>query len=272
MNIAEAIQYPFTKKNWKKPFITLAVGYFLIWTVSMFLWLVMVFVPPMGEGDNVVAMGAFTLTIIMYGLVGLFSLPFGFYVYGYSLEVLDAYKSGADEIPTHNNIGTKLLEGFKFSFVNFVYSLPLVAFTFLIIVVPTLGILAGGLDFNNLDTSTLLFLGCLFALLVLVLIAIFIAYGMIISPAVLYEYHKRRSIGDALNIGNVIATAKIGWKQFVIASLSYFAGITALNSIAYFTLCISFLVYPITFAYIAYLYGALFAEAFKEVDALKLKK
>ena len=53
----------------------------------------------------------------------------------------------------------------------------------------------------------------------------------------------------------------------VIAFGVYFAVLMALNSVAYFAFCIGFLVYPAISAYTIFLYGSMYGEAFRELDA-----
>jgi len=212
-DLGRAFSFPFKDPNW--------IGKFLVGVVFMLLSIF---------------------------LVGIFVLV------GYFIQITQrVMRQEALPLPEWGDIGGKLVLGFKFCVVYFLYLLPVFLLMIPLIVLPLLAEISGDEDVFALVTLVYSFA------YTLVVIPYSLALTVLI-PIIIYRFAEREKISDALDLAAVIREFKHNWQNTVIVALIA----VAIQSFAGVGMIVFFvgLFFTIMYAYVvsAYLTGALYLE------------
>ncbi|MGB6123025.1 MAG: DUF4013 domain-containing protein, partial [Bacteroidota bacterium] len=186
-------------------------------------------------------------------LVGIFILV------GYFIQLTQrVMRQEPRPLPEWGDIGGKLILGFKFCVVYFIYLLPIFLLMIPIIIFPLLAEISG-----NDDMIALVALVYSFAY-TLVVIPYSLALTVLI-PIIIYRFAERERIGDALDLATIIREFKHNWQNTVIVALIAMA----IQSFAGVGMIVFFvgIFFTVMYAYLvsAYLTGALYLERKTEV-------
>ncbi len=215
--LGEAFSFPFRDKSWVSKFILGAV--FML------------------------------LTIVVIGL---------FILVGYFVQVTQrVMRKDPNPLPEWDDIGVKLVLGFKFCVVYFVYCIPILILYVPFIVMTILSSLRGEGDPGGIFAG-LFGMGFLF-LTVPYTLALYI-----LMPIITYRFAEHERIGDAFDISSIVTEFKRNWSNTLIVALiaigiQYFSAVGIVVFIVgiFFTIMYSHLVS-------AYMYGALYLEQHQE--------
>jgi hypothetical protein len=191
--------------------------------------------------------------ILSIFVVGIFILV------GYLIQITQrVMRQDARPLPEWDNIGGKLVLGFKFCVVYCIYLLPVFILMVPMIVFPILGEVSG-----DEDVIALVALVYSFGYTLIV-----IPYSLaltVLIPIIIYRFAERERIGDALDLATVIREFKHNWQNTVIVALIAMA----IQSFAGVGMILFFvgLFFTVLYAYVvsAYLTGALYLERKREV-------
>jgi hypothetical protein len=155
-------------------------------------------------------------------------------------------------LPDWDDIGGKMVTGFKFCVAYFVYLIPIIL---LFIPVFFLAIMAG-VSGDEGDTMPVFVSIYIFAMTLLM-----IPYSLAISlfaPIIAYRFAEHERISDALNIGAIISEFRGNWQNTLVVAL-IMLGIQSIASIGLFLLLIG-IFFTIFYSYVvsAYLSGVLY--------------
>jgi hypothetical protein len=203
------------------------------------------------------------LIAAVFMLLCLFVIGF-FILAGYFIQVTQrVMRREENALPEWDDIGVKLVVGFKYCVVHFVYILPIILLYIPFIIVLILGELV---DPGEMGGSLAGVSFVFFALLVLVVVP----YGFAltaVSPIIAYRFALHESISEALDVGSVIRSFRRNWQNTAIVALiavgiQSFAGI----GIIVFLLGVFFTIF---YAYLvsAYMYGTLYLQSTQESAA-----
>ncbi|MGB6647049.1 MAG: DUF4013 domain-containing protein, partial [Bacteroidota bacterium] len=186
-------------------------------------------------------------------LVGIFILV------GYFIQLTQrVMRQEPRPLPEWGDIGGKLILGFKFCVVYFIYLLPIFLLMIPIIIFPLLAEISGDDDMIALVTIVYSFA------YTLVVIPYSLALTVLI-PIIIYRFAERERIGDALDLATIIREFKHNWQNTVIVALIAMA----IQSFAGVGMIVFFvgIFFTVMYAYLvsAYLTGALYLERKTEV-------
>jgi hypothetical protein len=186
-------------------------------------------------------------------LVGIFILV------GYFIQLTQrVMRQEPRPLPEWGDIGGKLVLGFKFCVVYFIYLLPIFLLMIPIIILPLLAEISGDDDMIALVTIVYSFA------YTLVVIPYSLALTVLI-PIIIYRFAERERIGDALDLATIIREFKHNWQNTVIVALIAMA----MQSFAGVGMIVFFvgIFFTVMYAYLvsAYLTGALYLERKTEV-------
>lgn len=181
-------------------------------------------------------------------LVGVFILA------GYFVRVTQAaMRKEAEALPAWDDIGGMLVSGFKFVVVYLIYSIPI----FLLYIPLVVMAVAAGVGGQGEEAG--LFTGLYGAAVVFLIVPYALALSLLM-PVITYRFAERENIGDALDIGGIIAAFRRNWQSALIVALIA-VGIQSFAAVGLVLLFIG-VFFTIFYAYLvsAYLFGALGAE------------
>ncbi|MFN0157959.1 MAG: DUF4013 domain-containing protein [Bacteroidota bacterium] len=181
-------------------------------------------------------------------IVGIFILA------GYFVQVTQrVMRKDPNPLPDWDDIGVKLVVGFKFCVVYLIYSLPIIILYVPFIVMTVLSGMAGG------DDGAGFFAGMFGIGFMFLIIPYTLALYMLL-PIITYRFAERESIGDALDIAAIVKDFKRNWANTLIVALiavgiQYFAMV----GIVFFLVGVFF---TIMYAYLvsSFMFGALYLE------------
>ncbi len=155
-------------------------------------------------------------------------------------------------LPDWDDIGGKLVTGFKFCVAYFVYLIPIIL---LFIPVFVLAVVAGATGDEG-DAMPVFVSIYIFAMTLLM-----IPYSLAISlfaPIIAYRFAERESIGDALNVGAVIREFRGNWQNALVVAMITL-GIQSIASIGFLLLLVG-VFFTIFYSYVvsSYLSGVLY--------------
>jgi hypothetical protein len=196
-------------------------------------------------------LGALFMVLSIF-LVGIFIIA------GYFVQVIQrVMRREANPLPEWEDVGVKLVLGFKFCVVYLVYILPIILFMIPFFVLMIFGIISGNGEA----------IGLLASMYMILLVVIMIPYSLVLTilhPIIAYRFAARERISDALDVGAVVRSFKRNWQNTLIVALVA-VGIQSFAAIgvAFFIIGILF---TILYAYLvtAYMYGALYLEQTQE--------
>lgn len=189
----------------------------------------------------------------------------GFFILaGYFVQVTQrVMRRESNPLPEWDDIGVKLVVGFKYCVVHLVYILPIILLYIPFFVLIILSEVAGP------DEMGIAFAGISVVLLVILFLVV-VPYGFAltaVSPIIAYRFALHESIGEALDVGTILRSFKRNWQNAAIVALiavgiQSFAGIGIVVFLVgvFFTIFYSCLVS-------AYMYGALYLQSAHEDQA-----
>lgn len=212
-NLGDAFSYPFKDKNWFPKF----------------------------------ALGAVFMVLCIF-IVGIFILA------GYFVRVTQRVMRREEHpLPEWDDIGGKLVLGFKFCLVYFIYCLPIFLLYIPLLAMMILAAITGQDELAGLFTG-------FYAIGVVVLIVPYSLVLYALMPVITYRFAERESIGDALDVANIFRTFRRNWQNTLIVALISIG----VHSFAWVGILGFFvgIFFTIMYAYLisAYMYGALYLE------------
>ena len=160
-------------------------------------------------------------------------------------------------MPEWEDIGVKLVVGFKFCIVYLVYILPII-----LLMIPFFVLMIVGMISENAGAIELM--ASMYMILLVVIMVPFSLALTLLHPIIAYRFAARERISDALDVGAVVRSFKWNWQNTLIVALIA-AGIQsfAMIGIVFFFVGILF---TLLYAYLvtAYMYGALCLEQAQE--------
>lgn len=193
------------------------------------------------------------LSIFMVGI---------FIVAGYLVQVTQGVmRNEENPMPAWDDIGVKLVVGFKYVVVHLVYALPV----FIIIGIFVIMAIVSGISSSHNEGT---FVG-MFLVAYLFTIFFSVLYGLALAaltPVIAVKFAERERIGDALDISEVWRFFRRNWQSATIVALIA----VGLQSFAGVGLILFFvgILFTIFYAYLvsAYLYGIVYRERVQEVS------
>jgi hypothetical protein len=195
--------------------------------------------------------GALFMVLSIF-LVGIFIIA------GYFVQVIQrVMRREANPMPEWEDVGVKLVLGFKFCIVYLIYVLPVMLLLIPLFVLTVVGVLSG--EPTALGILTSVYMGFFMILA--------IPYSLVITvlhPIIAYRFAEHERISDALDVGAVVRLFKRNWQNTLIVALIA-VGIQAFAMIGIVFFIIGIL-FTILYAYLvtAYMYGALYLEQTQE--------
>ena len=177
-----------------------------------------------------------------------------FILAGYFVQVvLRVMRQEQNPLPDWNDIGAKLVLGFKFCVVYLIYLLPIILLYIPVVLLAVFGSLLGQANITEAFASVYMIL----IFLIIIPYSLFLA---LMLPIISYRFAANESIGEALDIGAVFRSFRQNWQNTAIvaliaAGIQSFAGIGIIAFFVgiFFTIFYSYLVS-------AHLFGTLYLQ------------
>jgi len=192
-------------------------------------------------------LGALFMILSIF-LVGIFILA------GYFVQVTQrVMRREPNPLPEWDDIGVKLVVGFKFCLVYLVYLLPMILLYIPFIAMTILGELTDSGDMTGIFTGV-------FGVGLMLLAIPYALFMVLLLPIITYRFAERESIADALDIAGIFRAFTRNWQDTLIvaliaAGIQSFAGV----GIVFFFVGIFF---TVMYSYLvsAYMFGSLYHE------------
>ena len=185
-------------------------------------------------------------------LVGIFIIA------GYFVQVIQrVMQRETNPLPEWEDVGVKLVLGFKFCVVYLIYILPIILLMIPFFVLMIFGIISG-----NGGT-----IGPMASMYMILLVVVIIPYSLVLTilhPIIAYRFAAHERISDALDVAGVVRSFKGNWQNTLIVALIA-VGIQSLAAIGIVFFVVGIL-FTILYSYLvtAYIYGALHLEQTQE--------
>ncbi len=152
------------------------------------------------------ALGAVFMVLCLF-IVGFFILA------GYYVRVTQrVMKQEEPLLPEWDDIGGKLVLGFKFCLVYLIYTLPIILLYIPLVAMAIIGEISGQQEAAGIFTG----------IYTLGLFVLVIPYSLLLyafMPIITYRFAERESIGDALDIGTLFKLFAQNWQDTLIVAL-----------------------------------------------------
>ena len=185
-------------------------------------------------------------------VVGIFILA------GYFVQVTQrVMRREANPMPEWTDIGVKLVLGFKFCVVYFVYIFPI-----LLLYIPFVAIMVHG-TFSG-ESEAVGAVAGLYSILMVVLIFPYALALALLTPSITFRFAEHERISDGLDIGGIFRTFKQNWQNHTIVALIA-VGLQSFAGIGIILFLIGIFV-TVFYSYLvsAHMYGSLYLEQVQE--------
>jgi hypothetical protein len=267
MNIDNAIQYPFSIENWKKPFFSIFLMLFLTTgLLNLFSLFGQFGGAAFTESDPREVGPIFILIFGFIMILVLLSIPVGAYLTGYLLKIYESVRADSKIVPEHKDVFTTIIEGLKLIVIALAYGLlpMMLLIASLVAVIFGFGLTAAtGMEVSG---SLGIVIGIVGLILFFLTFAFILVLGAVITPAYIYEYLKNRSISDAFNFAAVKRNVELGWKDFLVAYGLIIVANMVVGFAGAFLFCIGFIAQPLGQTYLLYFQGYMYGQAFRDLD------
>jgi hypothetical protein len=183
-----------------------------------------------------------------------------FIVSGYLVQVTQrVMRNEENPMPAWDDIGVKLVVGFKYFVVHLVYALPIfIIFGIFFIVAIVSGFSAARHEGAFIG---MFFVGYMFTIFFTVLYSFVLAA---LTPVIAVKFAERENIGDALDIAEVWKFFRRNWQMVAIVALIA-VGLQSFSGIGLILFLIGVL-FTMFYAYLvsAYMYGIVYREQVQE--------
>ena len=186
--------------------------------------------------------------ILSIFLIGIFILA------GYLIQVTQrVMRREANPLPEWNDIGIKLVTGFKYCVVYLLYMLPIILLMIPVIILAIVSELAHDSDLVGVMATVYMF-G-----FTLIVIPYSLAFALLI-PIISYRFALRERISDAMDIGTVFRLFKQHWQSTLVVALIA----TGIQSFAFVGIIFIFVgvLFTLFYTYLvsAHMHGQLYLE------------
>jgi hypothetical protein len=185
-------------------------------------------------------------------LVGIFILA------GYFVQVTQrVMRREVNPMPEWTDIGVKLVLGFKFCVVYFVYIFPVLLLYIPFVVIIMVGAVSG-------DQETIGAVAGLYSVLIVVLIIPYSLALALLAPSITVRFAEHERISDGLDIGGIFRNFKQNWQNHTIVALIA-VGLQSFAGIGFILFIVGIFV-TIFYSYLvsAHMYGSLYLEQARE--------